>query len=556
MKKWSWTAAIAVIALAIGVVAAACGGDKEKKAEQPAAAQEEKGEVVLTVAVPAMPLGLDKDLSFGNFQTFESIGNCYEAGLNFKKIPYPYDDPPESKDLFYPDHGGPRDPWQLESVEIAPDGQSAILHIRPGVFSAVGNELTAEDIKWSIERANAVQGVGLFYTTLLGLDHENPVEVIDKYTAKVVASAPNGLLGLIWDDLYFAFIDSVEAKKHATAEDPWATEYAVTHCLGYGAYTVETWTAGQEIVWVKNPNYWGPEPQIDRIIYRVIPDASVRLTALQQGEIDIAENLTPDQQVAAGKSPGVRAIGVRSDYLLFLYTNQDLFEPFKDKRVRQALNYVMPRREIVESIYQGQAIEWKAATATIFPGTDLEAWPYGDAPDFETAKALLAEAGYADGFDVELSYTTAVPIWEQVANLIKANLAQININVTLNPLPDADFAVASFERTTLPFGLWLDAPGGSDPVYNAFIYYYDENVIGAFSRIGNPEVTRILDEAKAKLTLDERVAATQPAHPIVLDDAFFTFLVEPYYTIALRDNIKGFVWYAWENFYFRELTKE
>ena len=576
LSQWFWITGresrlplvgVALLML-IALVAAACGGDDPappaETAEQPAAdvsasaevaAVEEEEEVVLTIAVPAMPLGVDKDYSFGNFQTFESIGNCYEAGFNFAKIDYPYDTPPEGQGLQYPDHAGEREPWQLLSAELAADGQSVVLNIRPGVISAAGNELTADDVVWSLERAFALEGVGFFYVTLLNLDPEEPATVINDYTVRVNALNPNGLLGRIWDDLYFPFMDSTDAIAHATEEDPWATEYSTTNCAGFGAYTIETWTPGQEVVWVPNPNYWGPEPQIDRVIYRVIPDAAVRLAALQRGEIDIAQNLSPDQQVQAGESDGVRAIGVRSDFILFLYTNPEIFEPFGDVRVRQAINYVMPRREIAESVYLGQATPWRAAAATIFPGTNEEFWPYGDEPDFETARALMAEAGYADGFDIPLSYTSAFPLWEQVANLVARNLAEININVALDPLPDGDFAAQSFERTTIPFGLWLDAPGGSDPVYNLFIYYYDRNVIGNFSLIEDPEVTAILDEAIKAQTLEDRIAAVQPAHQRVLENAVFTFLVEPHYTIAIRDNIEGFVWYAWQNFYFRELRK-
>lgn len=150
-------------------------------------------------------------------------------------------------------------------------------------------------MKWTLERAIGLQAIGYFYNTLIGLDESNPVEVIDTYTIKVNATAPNGLLGTVWDDLFYSFIDSTEAKRHATADDPWTTAWLASNCAGFGAYTVESWVPGQEIVWRANPNYFQGPPPIDRIIYRVIPDSSVRLATLQAGEIDIAEDLSPDQ---------------------------------------------------------------------------------------------------------------------------------------------------------------------------------------------------------------------------------------------------------------------
>ena len=136
-----------VALLLVALVLAACGGDDDDDDGETAADATDTSEqtpsdvaddtddgeeVVLTIAVPAMPLGLDKDYSFGNFQTFESIGNCYEAGLNFAKIDYPFDTPAEGQGLQYPDHAADRVPWQLLSAELADDGESVILNIPPG----------------------------------------------------------------------------------------------------------------------------------------------------------------------------------------------------------------------------------------------------------------------------------------------------------------------------------------------------------------------------------------------------------------------------------------
>lgn len=534
-----------------------CGGEKEQGEAAPAAAQSEgppsgaDEEVTLTVALAAFPLGVDKDISV-SIGSLEALSQCYDTPIIFKPIDYPYAEPPEGQGVGYLDLGV-HEPWQIELPELAPDGASAILRVRPGIVSAQGNELTAEDIKWTIDRAYAIPSVGYFYNTLIGLDESNPIEIIDKYTAKANAKAPNGLLATIWDDLFMGFIDSKEAKAHATSDDPWAAEYLPTHSAGFGAYTLESWDPGHEAVWVTNPNYFKGVPQIDRSIVRLIPDSSVRLAALQEGAVDIAEDLTPDQWRKAIRTPGVTGIAVRANWILFLYLNS-LHAPFDDLRVRQAFNMVMPRDEIAESVYLDLALPWRAAIATNGPGANPDLWPFGTKPDFEQAKALLNSAGHGDGLDIEISYSTAYPPNEPTAILIRANLAQIGVQAALNPLPDGDMVTGTYDRT-IPCGVWLDTPIGPDPIYGVFLYGYDRATVSNHGQLDDPELKQMIDEGSTLLTLAERVEASQAMQARFLELSGIAPLVEPYYFVAMRDNIEGFRWHNANDIYFRQLRK-
>lgn len=540
-------------AIAVMLVMAACDGDSGPAERTPGATPTDgDGEITLIVAIPAMPVGIDKDLSAGNPQTWEAIGNCYDTGLAFKVIPYPFDEPPEGSDALYLDLSE-HEPWQLESAELSPDGASVTLNIRPGVLGPTGNELTADDVAWTLDRAIGLQAIGYFYNLLIDLDESNPYEIIDDYTIRVNATGPNGQLATVWDDLYYGFIDSEIAQEHATADDPWATEWLATNCAGFGAYTVESWVPGREIIWTANPNYFQGKPQIDRVVYRLVPESSVRLSSLQRGDVDIAQGLTPDHWRQASGSDGVNAYAVRSGFIHLAYMNS-LFEPFDDVRVRQAFNYVMPRREIAEQVFLGLAVPWQTAYPTINPGANPDLWPYGEEPDFDAARDLLADAGHADGLNVELSYSTADPLNEQMATAIRTNLAQIGVEVTLNPLPDGDFADRSYGRS-LPFGVWIDTPGGGDPIYNLSLYYFDPESVGNFGQIDDAEIQERISSARQLLTLEERIEASQPIQERVLELAPFANLVEPFYTVAMRDNIEGFTWNNFQNILFRQLTK-
>ena len=541
---------------AAGLALVGCGDDDSEEAvpadrQEPAAAQVPTVDQALTVAVSAFPIGIDKDLSAGNFPTYESISQCYDTPIVFKTIDYPFDDEFGQGTGFI--DLGALEPWQLEAWELTDDASAVIMNIRPGVRSANGNELTSADVAYTIDRAIGLEAIGYFYNTLIDLDLENPYEIMDDYTIKVYATKANGLLFSIWNDLFMPFIDAETAQAAATDDDPWSTNFLASNCAGFGAYDVESWTPGQEVVWAANPNYFQGPPAINRVIYRVIPDSSVRLSALQAGEVDISEDLSPDQWFEARDTDGVKAFAVRSNFVYFAYMNS-LLPPYDDIRVRQAFNIMMPRDQIAESVYLGLALPWRAALSTINPGANPDLWPFPEQPDAAVAKALLEDAGFGGGMEVDLSYTTALPLNEQVASLVRASLAEIDVSVTLNPLPDGDMVDGTYGRT-IPFGLWLDTPIGPDPIYGVFLYNYDPATISNHGQLDDPELQRLIDEAIPLTDLDDRVEASQAAQARALELSGFAPLVEPFYTIAMRENVEGFTWHNANDMYFRQLRK-
>jgi peptide/nickel transport system substrate-binding protein len=530
-----------------GLALVGCGDDDDSSSGNQAAS----GDQTLTVAISAFPLGIDKDLSAGNFPTYESISQCYDTPIVFKNIDYPFDDE-QGQGAGYLDLGE-LEPWQLEAWELTDNDSAVVMTIRKGIQSSNGNELTSADIAYTIDRAIALEFIGYFYNTLIDLDLENPYEIIDDYTIKVNATKANGLLFSIWNDLFMPFIDAETAQAAATEDDPWSTEFLASNCAGFGAYDVESWTPGQEVVWTANPNYFQDQPEIGRIIYRVIPESSVRLSALQAGDIDIAEDLSPDQWLEARDTDGVKAFAVRSNFVYFAYMNS-LIPPFDDIRVRQALNIMMPRDQIAESVYLGLALPWRAALSTINPGANSDLWPFSEQPDAAAAQALLDDAGFGGGMDLELSYTTALPLNEQVANLVRASLSEIGVNLKLNPLPDGDMVDGTYGRT-IPFGLWLDSPIGPDPIYGVFLYNYDPDTVSNHGQLDDPELQRLVDEAVPLTDLNDRIDASQAAQARALELSGFAPLVEPFYAVAMRENVEGFRWHNANDMYFRHLRK-
>src|SRR5262249_14268481 len=135
------------------------------------------------------------------------------------------------------------------------DGTALTIHLRKGVKSAAGNELTAEDLKWKWDRGFAIPGEGQFQIqVVLGIPQPG-WRVVDKYTFEVKTPKRNAVLAyeMAMQKFGIAF-DSTEAKKHVTADDPWATKWLATNAAGFGPYALESYTPGTSVVLTANPN--------------------------------------------------------------------------------------------------------------------------------------------------------------------------------------------------------------------------------------------------------------------------------------------------------------
>lgn len=163
-----------------------------------------------------------------------------------------------------------------------------------------------------------------------------------------------------------------------------------------------------------------------------MPTTANRVAALQAGAVDVAEYLSPRELALVEKIPGVTVQKVFGNYI-HRVEMQNETKPFTDPRVRQALNYLVPRDEISQAVYFGTARPTKSPISEIYPGFTDAYFPYSH--DVEKAKALLAEAGYPDGFTTELGYRTGDQLEEELAVILKTAFAEGGVNLTLSKLP-------------------------------------------------------------------------------------------------------------------------
>jgi peptide/nickel transport system substrate-binding protein len=438
-----------------------------------------------------------------------------------------------------------------ESWEVAPDKKSITFRLRKGVKSAAGNELTADDVMWTFQRGWNMKATFHWYMTqvLKIQDYDAAFAKLDDYTVKVSVPQSSPLLERLWVNNDLGIIDAKAVKPHVTADDPWATRWLATNSASFAPYHVAKFTPGQEVVYQANPNYWRGAPKLERVIFREMPTSANRLASLQAGSVDVAEWLLPRELATLEKSPGVKVWKVFGNYIHRVEMNNTT-PPFTDPRVRQALNYLVPRDEIGKSVYFGTARPTRSPISEIYPGFTETATAYGNDPD--KAKALLAEAGYADGFKTELGYRTGDQIEEEIAVILKTAFARAKVDVTLVKLPSSTL-VERYTKGQIPMYFFRDMAIVPDAAYVANLWLNSASLIN-YSRFKSEEVDKRINEGLVSIDEPERLKSMARVQEIVMGQAPWVFLFNPGYQLATRTNVKGFSWYtpngnSWYDFY-------
>lgn len=293
--------------------------------------------------------------------------------------------------------------------------------LREGVRFHNGEPFNAEAVKYSIERLLDPDAVR-FNTDYRQIGE---VEIIDDYTVVINTLTP--------DPNFIPKLFSLHIVPPVYTASVSEADFSANP-VGTGPYKFVEWILGQRLVLEANDDYWNGRPSVDRLVYRPIPEASTRLAELQAGTVDIIVGLSYDAVPLVNADPNLRATANTGRRTVFLH--MDLFvgiPPLHDVRVRQAMSYAIDRQLLIDAIANGFGIP----LATIFRPDmagytpDFEPYPY----DPDRARALLAEAGYPDGFDVRFMTSDGiVNKGVEVAEAIGGMLAEVGIRTEILPV--------------------------------------------------------------------------------------------------------------------------
>lgn len=501
----------------------------------------------LVVGVPTLLNSLDFEeptLSGGQI-----ISLMRDKGLRWVEQAYPYDDELAAQNVYYPDFTA-TEGRLIESFEVDPDAQHAVFHLRKGVTSQWGNELTTEDVRYTIERAFALNGFQAFLWGTGGYTSVDNIKVVDDYTYEVNLDSPNGLIALINCHSWTGFIDSTACKEHCTADDPYGTQWVSRNNCGFSPYKLEEWVAGEYMLWTAREDWWAGKPSIDTILIREIPESSNRVAMLEAGAIDMALNLDPEELNYLKGKDGIDVWNIltANSTWIFLDCEDEIFD---DVKVRQAMMYALPADEITEDIYKGYGSPMHSMVPAMIPGSSSY-WPYFY--DLEKAKSLLAEAGYPEGFTCEMAYDNGNPMDEAICVAYQAALAKIGVTANLKSTMMATLTEQKYSKS-LQICMETGLPVQPDINFGCRLYF-EPGGSNNFGKYSNDTVMAMMLEGAQILDNDERIAYHEGLQKILVDEVCSVPVCSTNLQIAKRDNINGKLVYDTVNdFYWDTLEK-
>ncbi|PWR23799.1 ABC transporter substrate-binding protein [Zavarzinia compransoris] len=502
----------------------------------------------LLVVSESGPNNLDIQGVGTNVPGYEVSWNCYDRliGHEMKEGPgvVPYYD---------------RDKFKPELAEDMTVGDmSATFKLRKDAVFQDGTPVTAADVKWSLDRAVSVGGFPTFQMKAGSLEKPEQFVAVDDHTFRVDFLRKDRLTVPDLAVIVPGILNSQLVKKNATEADPWGLEYTKQNTAGSGAFKVIKWTAGTEVVLERNENWkGGPLPALRRVIWRMVPSAGNRRALLERGDADLSYDL-PSKDFAEMKSAGKLKL-VSTPYsngIQYIGMNVNK-PPFDNPKVRQAIAYAIPYQKIIDAVMFGLAKPMFGAPADA--ATEV-AWPQPHKfnTDMAKAKALLAEAGYENGFETTISFDLGFAgVNEPLCILLQESLAQLGIKATINKIPGANWRT-ELNKKEMPlytnvFSGWLDYPE-----YFFFWCYHGQNSV--FNTMGykSAAMDALIDGARNAAATGD--AATYETDVKGFVDLAFTDvpripLYQPYVNVAMQPNIGGYQYWFHRRLDYRALTK-
>jgi len=423
----------------------------------------------------------------------------------------------------------------------SPDGTVVTVELRHGMKSPYGNEVTANDYKWAWQRRWVLNGVGKFIGDVVGIASPDSIEVLGKYTVRIHLKGPSPVFyKALAQNYYGGPFDSTEVKNHLTAGDPWGKQWTRTHAAGFGPYTVDQLVPGVQTVLTPNPNWTLTPIYFQRVIVKAVPESSARLALLKAGEVDIAWALSERELHEVEGNSNLQVLRVRANKQLYMGLGVDK-PPFNNKTLRQAMAWATPYKDIIDKVYLGHARRMTSIVPDIYSGYK---YTYHYDYDPQKAKQLMAKAGFANGFDVKLTYNAAEKEAEDTAILVKSAWGQIGARVSLQALPTAVWAEQKYGKHALQaFVENQQYPWTGDPGYSCWVYLgggpsMSNNAVN----YNNSAFNALLEKSMRMLDSPQRAANINQLQEIIADEVPWVQIAWFDWTVAAKKGLGGFLW--------------
>ncbi len=436
-------------------------------------------------------------------------------------------------------------PQLARSWDISEDGRTWKFYLRPDVSFASGNPLDADAVVFSLRRAITLGGTPSWLLVQFGITEES-ITKVDNDTVQIVLEqqyAPNLFLSCLWHPVA-SILDSQLVMEHEQNGDM-GSAWLEDHSAGSGPYFLQQRIREKptEYTLTANEHYWGEQLAFKQVVVKGIQESIEQMFMLEQGDIDIAWNLQPEQVLLLGNNPEIQISETLTLYDVYLGMNQG-YAPLQKLAVRDAIRYAIDYDRIIESVVGGAGVKNQTLIPKGLLGYNPE-MPY--TYNVQKAKQLLSEGGYADGFDVDLYCLNYSP-WIDIANQLKSNLDIIGINVTIIQLPVEQLLDVWLGRETQLL-VWEWGVDYADPDARAKPFAHSDSPgddatfqqAAWWFKYVNKETSKLVEQAAKELDSEKRAELYKKITQIILHDGPFAFLFTKVHQYGVRTEVLDFI---------------
>lgn len=413
-------------------------------------------------------------------------------------------------------------PGLAESWE-QPDALTTVFKLRDGVKFHNGEELKASDVKFTIDRMIASPTVNHIISSV------DSVEVVDDNTVKIITKEP---FGALLHHLSHTAASILNEKAVTEGGDNYGQ-----NPVGTGPYKFVKWDAGDKVTLVANEDYYRGAPEMKNVVFRNITEGTNRTIGLETKEVDIAYDIEPIDKGAVEGNEHLILIEEPSLSMAYIGFNMKK-EPYNNAKVREAISHAIKVDDIIDAVLMGAG---DRANSPIGPkvfgyNPDAKEPTY----DVEKAKALLAEAGYPNGFKTTI-WTNDNPVRVQICQIVQAQLKEIGIDMSIDIVEWGAYldGTARGDHDMFILG-WVAVTGDADYGLHAIFHSSTHGGAGNRSFYSSPRVDELLDKAKSSTDPEERKALYAEAQEIIQTDLPIRTLYYQYQNAGLQDDIEGF----------------
>lgn len=426
---------------------------------------------------------------------------------------------------------------------------SILFNLRHNVTFSNGDPFNATDVQFSLNRVVTMsQGDSFHVAQFL---NASGIHVLGTYQILLVPSAPDPWFLNLFQLWVTDIVDPNVVNANGGVVAGHVNTYMSDHAVGTGPYELTNYSTS-EIVLTANPHYWGPQPNVTKLVFLQGGSPTTQETSLESGSINVALNIPLNQMSTLKNSSNVKVLAgpTSSEYYIGLDEN---VTPFNNVDVRKAVNYAVNITNLVDYSTYGYGVPLKD---TMAPSIEAYIPAFANYTyNLTMARHYLALAGYSHGFSTSFYYAAGDPIGTQLAQILQSELAQVNITVTLEPIAAATFNdQVGLGTYPMFYDGWVNLLATPDDGLRPLFSSHNLGIYGNYNYFNNSTVTKDVLEAGKLYNTSQRDALYVNAQQILASQAVEIPLFNLENVIPVTSNVQNLYIYPTFDIFFDQVT--